>query len=123
MQPPALGEAAQLVLSFAGEPEEVHALGHRLAAIRSTIAGFDATQHFFANHSVELDGDRATDLRYMQARHVLGDAHYTIGGYYTGEMRRTRAGWRIARYRLTFTWSEGDRHLMGIAYRKSTGKA
>jgi len=59
----------------------------------------------------------------MQARHVLGDAHYTIGGYYTGEMRRTPAGWRIARYRLTVTWSEGDRRLMGIAYRKSTGKA
>ena len=94
-----------------------------VAAIRSTISGFDATQHFLANHSVELDGDRATDLRYMQARHVLDGAQYTIAGYYTSEMSRTRAGWRIARYRLTVTWTDGDRRLMGIAYRKSTGKA
>lgn len=92
-----------------------------VAAVRATITGFDATQHFFANHSVELDGDRATDLRYMQARHVLGAAYYTIAGYYTGEMVRTPAGWRIARYRLTVTWSDGDRRLMGIAYRKFTG--
>src|SRR5688572_31045075 len=51
--------------------------------VRQTIVGFDATQHFFANHQAELDGDRALDTRYMQARHVLDDAHYTIGGYYT----------------------------------------
>lgn len=92
-----------------------------VAAIRSTITGFDATQHFLANHSVELAGSRATDLRYMQARHVLGPAHYTIAGYYTSEMSRTLAGWRIASYRLTVTWTDGDRRLMGIAYRKVTG--
>jgi hypothetical protein len=89
--------------------------------VRQTITGFDATQHFFANHLVELDGDRATDTRYMQARHQLGDAHYTIGGYYTGQMVRGADGWRIARYRLTMTFSDGDRRLMGIAYRKTTG--
>ena len=89
--------------------------------VRQTIAGFDATQHFFANHSAEIDGDRALDTRSMQARHQLGDAHYTIGGYYTGQMLRTAAGWRIARYKLTVTFSDGERRLMGIAYRKATG--
>jgi len=87
--------------------------------VRQTITGFDATQHFFANHLVELDDDRATDTRYMQARHQLGDAHYTIGGYYTGHMVRTPSGWRIARYRLTVSFHDGDRRLMGIAYRKA----
>ena len=91
--------------------------------VRQTIAGFDATQHLFANHSAEIDGDHAVDTRYMQARHDLGDAHYTIGGYYTGHMTRTPAGWRIARYTLTVAWSDGDRRLMGIAYRKATGRA
>ena len=90
--------------------------------VRRTITGFDATQHFFANHSAEVDGDRAVDTRYMQALHQLGDAHYTIGGYYTGQMLRTAAGWRIARYKLTVTFSDGDRRLMGIAYRKGTGR-
>ena len=89
-------------------------------AVRQTITGFDATQHFFANHSAEVDGDRAVDTRYMQARHQLGPEHYTIGGYYTGHMVRTPEGWRIARYRLTVAFSDGDRRLIGIAYRKVT---
>jgi len=91
-----------------------------IAMVRDTINGLDATQHFFANHSAEIDGDRAVDIRYMQARHVLGAAHYTIGGHYTGHMLRTPAGWRIARYTLTVSFHDGDRRLMGIAYRKAT---
>lgn len=90
--------------------------------VRQTISGFDATQHFFANHSAEVDGDRAVDTRYVQARHQLGDAHYTIGGYYTGRMLRTDAGWRVARYTLTVTFTAGERRLMGMAYRKATGR-
>jgi hypothetical protein len=90
--------------------------------VRQTITGFDATQHFFANHSVKVDGERAVDTRYMQARHQLGDDHYTIGGYYTGQMLRTSAGWRVARYTLTVTFTEGDRRLMGLAYRKATAR-
>ena len=80
--------------------------------VRQTITGFDATQHFFANHSAEVDGDRAVDTRYMQARHQLGAEHYTIGGYYTGHMVRTPQGWRIASYKLTVTFSDGDRRLI-----------
>jgi hypothetical protein len=33
--------------------------------VRRSIVGFDATQHFFANHSTEIDGDRAVDMRSM----------------------------------------------------------
>jgi len=91
--------------------------------VRGTISGFEATQHFFANHIAEIDGDRALDTRSMQARHVLGSAHYTIGGHYTGEMLRTAAGWRIARYALTVAFTDGDRALMGRAYRKATSGA
>jgi hypothetical protein len=93
-----------------------------IAMVRDTINGFDATQHFFANHSADIDGDAAVDTRYMQARHVLGAGYYTIGGYYTGHMTRTPQGWRIARYKLTVSFTDGDRRLMGIAYRKATGR-
>jgi hypothetical protein len=34
-------------------------------------------------------------------------------------MLRTPQGWRIAAYKLTVTFSDGDRRLMGIAYRKA----
>ena len=57
----------------------------------------------------------------MQARHQLGAEHYTIGGYYTGHMVRTPQGWRIARYKLTVTFSDGDRRLLRTAYRRATG--
>ena len=49
-----------------------------------------------------------------------GAEHYTIVGYYTGHVARTLQGWRIARYKLTVSFSDGDRRLMGIAYRKAT---
>jgi hypothetical protein len=38
-------------------------------------------------------------------------------------MVRTLRGWRIARYRLTVTFTEGDRRLMGRAYRRASGAA
>jgi hypothetical protein len=91
---------------------------HWVETVRQTIDGFDATQHFFANHSVDIDGDRAVDTRYMQARHQLDGAHYTVGGYYTSDVTRTAAGWRIARYRLTVTFTDGDRSVMSRAYRR-----
>ena len=89
-----------------------------IETVRQTIDGFDATQHFFANHSAEIDGDRAVDTRYMQARHQLDGAYYTVGGYYTTDAIRTPAGWRIARYRLTVTFTDGDRGVMARAYRR-----
>jgi hypothetical protein len=95
--------------------------GRWVEAVRQTITGFDATQHFFANHSAEVDGDHAVDTRYMQARHQFGPERYTIGGYYTGHMVRSPQGWRIARYTLTVTFRDGNRRLMGIAYRRATG--
>jgi hypothetical protein len=36
-------------------------------------------------------------------------------------MVRTPQGWRIASYKLTVTFSDGDRRLMGMAYRKARG--
>ena len=90
--------------------------------VRQTIAGFDATQHLFANHQATVEGDRAVVTRYMQARHVLGNAHYTVGGTYTTHAVRAAGGWRIARYALAISFRDGDRRLMGIAYRKATGR-
>lgn len=94
-----------------------------IEAVRQTISGFDATQHLLANHSARVEGDRAVDTRYMQARHQLGGAHYTIGGHYTGHLVRTAAGWRIERYTLTVTFADGDRTLMGAAYRRHREQA
>ena len=55
----------------------------------------------------------------MARHHHQGWNH---AGPVVAECRCTAAGWRIARYRLTVTFSDGERRLMGPAYRKATGR-
>jgi 3-phenylpropionate/cinnamic acid dioxygenase small subunit len=75
------------------------------------IGRFAVTQHLLSNHRIEVHGDEATCVVYMQARHFprQEDAHqavWDIGGYYTHHLARTAAGWKIAKYTLTVTWTE-----------------
>jgi hypothetical protein len=93
--------------------------------VRSTIDGCDATQHLSANHVHTIDGDAATCVSYMRAEHFLindrGDDSYTVGGYYTNELVREAAGWKIKKYTLAVTWSRGNRHILAIATRRAAG--
>ena len=76
------------------------------------IASFDATQHLSANHVHRLAGDRATCTSYMHAGHFLkrdGQDHACfLYGYYTYELARGAAGWKIDRYGLQITAQHGD---------------
>ena len=82
-----------------------------VALVKATLAPFDATQHTFTNLLITLDGDNATCVTNMTARHVLGQESQTLGGYYTDRLVRTEAGWRITACQLMITWEEGDREL------------
>lgn len=79
--------------------------------VKETLAPFDATQHVFTGHFITLEGDSATCVTSMTARHQLGDEAQSMGGYYTERFLRTAAGWKIAACRLNITWEEGDRAL------------
>ncbi len=79
--------------------------------VKATLAPFDATQHVFTNMFITLQGDSATCVTNMTARHQLGAEAQLMGGYYTERMVRTAAGWKIAACRLNITWEEGDRAL------------
>ena len=101
-------------------PPAAHAAAQALGcACRAEIArvfeGYDATQHFMANHTFKIDGDAANCVTYMRARHVLTIdgvvEHYTIGGYYDCDFVRTSAGWKMSVRRLITTWREGERSL------------
>ncbi len=102
-----------------------------VALVASTIDGCDATQHMMTNLVHDIRGDAATCTAYMRAEHFLinhrGDDSYTVGGYYTHELVRTDAGWRIAKYTLNVTWSRGNRHVLSLATRRAakttTGEA
>ena len=75
------------------------------------ISRFAVTQHLLSNHRIAVKGNEATCVVYMQARHFprqeeANQAVWDIGGYYTHYLARTAAGWKIAKYTLTVTWTE-----------------
>jgi hypothetical protein len=67
----------------------------------------------------------------MQAEHFIaaeeGDGlareqrRWTIGGYYTNELVRTTAGWKLAKITLSVTWSAGNPEVSRIALKRGRG--
>jgi hypothetical protein len=99
-----------------------------VAMVRSTIEGFEATQHLIANQVITFAGDDAGRYTaYIQAQHWMDREHwYLIGGWYENEVRRVGGEWRIASCTLHQTWDAGDRKLLGEAGRRlraRTGQA
>ena len=98
---------------------------HRIRAdelkenVRIFFAGLDATQHSMSNPIVKVDGDRARCVVYMQAEHFLNDRQpsrrYVIGGYYTDDLVRVGADWKLTSVKLTVLWTEGDLSFMADA--------
>ncbi len=90
-----------------------------VAAVRSTIDGFPATQHLIGNHRITLDGDRGSYTAYVQAQHwVDRDRWYLIGGWYSNEVARTDDGWKLASVTINQSWDSGDRGLLREVNRK-----
>jgi SnoaL-like domain len=90
--------------------------------VRRTISGMQATQHVITNHVITLDGDEATCVASVQARHHLpnetGGSDQVMYGYYTNRFVRTRDGWKIRTRQLTVTWNEGNMHIFELARRR-----
>ena len=80
-----------------------------LEIIRVAVSPFESTQHLISNHVIDIDGDQATCVCYLQAQHFRQDEDgvlaLLIGGYYSNSLIRTPAGWRINKYKVVKTWS------------------
>ena len=91
-----------------------------VAAVRSTIDGFPATQHLIGNHRITTDGDRGRYTAYVQAQHWLDrDRWYLVGGWYDNEVERTADGWKLASVTINQTWDAGDRNLLRDVNRRT----
>jgi SnoaL-like domain len=75
--------------------------------VTQVITRFDITQHFLTDYHVEISGNDAVCISYMQARHFKqGQPTWDMGGYYTYHLVRSGDSWKIPKYTLTVTWEE-----------------
>lgn len=95
-----------------------------VATIRATVGGMDATQHLMANHLHDIEGDDARVHSDVIAAHFLaaarGEREYTVGGHYDWQFARQPAGWRCVGYRLSVSWTRGNREILRLATRSGT---
>ena len=86
-------EDAYVVWSSAGT-----ARGHtEIVALFNTLpTRADFVKHFVSNHIVDVNGDEATGLAYVDARYAGDGESSFIAGKYDERYRRTPEGWRIA---------------------------
>jgi hypothetical protein len=108
---------------FGGDPV-CQAKADLIAAWRSMLPGFDATQHFVATTEVVMrDADHAIARSNVRATHRLDDALWIVGGLYTHELARTDRGWRATAMRFTLAFEEGDRNLVARAAERAHSAA
>lgn len=110
----------QIELDFesVGIPARIYEADAWVRSAQRLFAGFEATQHSSSNHVHEIRGDEAVCVSNMQAEHFVGagdDDRWTIGGYYTNELVRSSAGWKLRKITLTVTWSRGNPKVSEIA--------
>jgi hypothetical protein len=106
---------------FGGQPRRVRA-DQWVAAARRLMTPLKATQHMITNHVITIDGDEATCVAYVQARHHLpndtGASEQNMFGYYTNRFARTPEGWKICACKLTVTWNTGNWNIFELARRR-----
>jgi ketosteroid isomerase-like protein len=81
----------------------------------------DFVKQFIHNHAVEVDGDRATAVSYLEAKSVSRGKAYLVAGRYDDVCVRTPDGWRFAsmKFEPYFTvphdqgWAQEDLLQMG----------
>lgn len=70
------------------------------------------TQHYISNFNISVQGDRATSITYVYARHYLptepGGNTFNLNGYYTEKLLRTKTSWQITAIKLSIRWTEGN---------------
>jgi len=91
------------------------------------FAGFGPTQHTLTNHVIELAGDAAHCVMYMRAEHFIEEVapsenRWTIGGYYSVDLKRFPSGWLIHAMGLHVTWQTGNRELSNLAIERGRAK-
>lgn len=87
--------------------------------VRSSLSGFEATEHLLTSIMINQDGDHATADAHMVALHVYErESFHNLGGFYRFGLVRENRKWRIDHIMLDATWDEGDRTLWAKAHER-----
>lgn len=83
-----------------------------VALLRNTLSREGIkTQHYVSNFNISVEGDRATSIAYVYARHYLsteqGANTFDLNGYYTEKLLRTENSWQITAIKLSVRWTKG----------------
>jgi 3-phenylpropionate/cinnamic acid dioxygenase small subunit len=93
--------------------------------VANALGGLTATQHLIGTVRVDVHADADADAAagqaeassYFQAQHVRsgtpGGEIYTIAGRYVDRLVRTAYGWRIQQRTQTYSWTDGNRAVIG----------
>ena len=73
----------------------------------SAVGAFEKTQHIIANHTININGDEADAVAYLQAHHFNKGNTWSVWGYYSNKFVRTSEGWKINSLKLTMEWHNG----------------
>lgn len=89
-----------------GDLDEHAGLADVSEYLAESLATFGTTQHIYANHLVDLNGDEASLRVNSNATYVLLDTEkvYVAGSVVTGTAVRTPYGWRLKELNLRPVW-------------------
>jgi ketosteroid isomerase-like protein len=73
----------------------------------SVVAGARGLRHTISTAMIDVDGDRATSVCYLDADSVSADTgrRTLVGGRYEDELRRDGGVWRISRRRIVIDYA------------------
>lgn len=80
------------------------------------LGAFDATQHKVSNFRVELDGDEAVVVSYVDAAHFIGDLQGFACGTYVHRFRRHADAWKICACTFRLAGHQGGRPAFDAAF-------
>lgn len=113
---------------FGGEAR-VLAGSELIRSWQGLVPGFTRTQHTIGLPAIEVEGDRATAMAPVIARHAITDPApeggdtWLVGGRYEWAFARIGGAWRITALTLADAWQDGNAGLPAIAAaRASAGR-
>jgi len=97
--------------SFKAGRKQTLASAQFAQGVMKGLGRFAVTQHLFNVYKIDLKGDEAQALVYMQARHFIRESEgihppWDMGGYYIHHLVRTSSGWKVREYSLDITWEQ-----------------